>query len=297
VRAPDSALADGARSVALAGLDRLDLARRRSDPLVPPRRLSRVSAGDFLAVGEEVLRQLKVLGGLSADADVLDVGSGSGRVAIPLTSYLDGGSYAGFDVGADVIAWCQQAITPRFPAFRFTTIDIANTHYNRDGAVEPGRARFPYDDATFDFALATSLFTHMMPSGFANYAIEIVRTMRPGGRLFATFFLLDDEVVDRQQRGATRIDLRHELFEAGTGIGYRALSRRNPEAAVGLDEVFVTGTLAEAGLNVEAVHRGSWSGHAGTPLDQDVVIATRQEHDRASPASGASSQQGCRGGA
>lgn len=276
VRAHDNALARGARSAAVSGLDRLELALGRRDPLVPPRRLSRVGAGDFKSVGDEVLRQLIELGGLQKDADVLDVGSGSGRVAIPLTGYLDGGSYEGFDVGDEMVQWCQGSVTPRFPAFRFTTLDVANTHYNRDGSVTAGGARFPYEDAAFDFALATSLFTHMLPSGFANYAHEIARTVRSGGTLFATFFLLDDLVLARQGRGATKIDLRHELFEPGTGIGYRAMSRRTPETAVGLDAVFVGGTLAEAGFDVEAVHRGSWASVEADSSYQDIVIARRR---------------------
>ena len=276
VRAHDSALARGARSLAVTGLDRLDVVRGRSDPLVPPRRLSRVGAGDFKAVGDEVLRQLQTLGGLRPDADVLDVGCGCGRVAIPLTGYLDSGSYEGFDISPEMIAWCQDAVSTRVPAFGFTTIDVANTHYNREGSVTAGGVRFPYDDGAFDFALATSLFTHMLPSGFANYAREIARTMRPGGTLFATFFLLDDEVLGRQRQGATRIDLRHELFEAGTGIGYRAMSRRTPETAVGLDAAFVAGTLAEAGLDVETVHHGAWSGLRNDAVYQDVVIARRR---------------------
>jgi SAM-dependent methyltransferase len=175
-----------------------------------------------------------------------------------------------------MVEWCQQAITPRFPAFRFTTIDVANTHYNRNGTVAPGRARFPYEDAAFDFALATSLFTHMLPSGFVNYAREIARTMRPQGTLFATFFLLDDDVLERQERGATRIELRNELFEPDSGIGYRAMSRRTPETAVGLDAVFVTGTLAEAGFDIETVHRGSWAAGTDDSSYQDIVIARRR---------------------
>lgn len=277
VRAHSSVLARGLRSAAVGGLDQMDRALGRQDPLVPPRRLSRVGAGDFRSVGNEVLRQLVELGGLAPTDDVLDVGSGSGRVAIPLTGFISGGSYTGFDVDAQMVSWCQGAVTARFPAFTFTTLDVANSHYNRDGCVAAGGARFPYDDNAFDFALATSLFTHMLPSDFANYAREIARTLRPGATMFATFFLFDDEVLARQSSGATRIDLRHQLLETTTGIGYRAMSPRTPETAIGLDAAFVNGTLREAGLDVQAVHHGWWSGGPNPNLYQDVVIAHRSD--------------------
>src|SRR4051812_23038714 len=81
---------------------------RERDPLVPPRRLQLVGEGDFAATGEEFLGHLVELCGLAPHERVLDVGCGIGRLARPLSRFLDErGSYAGFDVNAVGIGWCQ----------------------------------------------------------------------------------------------------------------------------------------------------------------------------------------------
>ena len=53
---------------------------------------------------------------------VLDVGCGIGRMAIPLARYLNtDGKYEGFDIIPENIAWCQRAITPRYPQLYLPT--------------------------------------------------------------------------------------------------------------------------------------------------------------------------------
>ena len=55
-----------------------------------------------------MLKQFIDLGGLKPEHRVLDIGSGIGRVAIPLTEYLnEKGSYEGFDVVELGVNWCN----------------------------------------------------------------------------------------------------------------------------------------------------------------------------------------------
>ena len=98
-----------------------DLLRRLrgGGELVPPRGLSFVGGGDFTATGREFLGHFTELGGLEPGDRVLDIGCGIGRMAIPLSGYLEGGSYAGFDVGRAMIRWCRRNISPRHPEFEF----------------------------------------------------------------------------------------------------------------------------------------------------------------------------------
>lgn len=258
----------------LSGIDGVERALGRRASLEPPRRLRGVGAGDFRAVGAAVLDLLIEHGCLRPDARVLDIGCGSGRVAVPLTDYLRDGCYEGFDVNAEMIDWCRQTIGARHASFGFTVIDVSNTHYNRAGAVTAPAARFPYDDEAFDFALATSLFTHLLPAGFANYARETARVLVPGATFFATFCLINEHSSARIERGEATIDLSRRVRDADA-VEYRALDPRSPETAVGLGETFVRSTLEAAGLEVTAVHPGVWSGHPAGVSYQDVVIARK----------------------
>lgn len=67
--------------------------------------------------------------GLTAGEDVLDVGCGSGRVALPLISILGpDGSYEGFDVVPEAVAWSRRRITAAHPNFRFQLADVHSDH-------------------------------------------------------------------------------------------------------------------------------------------------------------------------
>src|SRR5205085_6486747 len=61
------------------------------DELLPPPALARSVGGEFRATGAEFLRYFIELGGLRPTEHVLDVGCGVGRMAVPLTGYLDAG--------------------------------------------------------------------------------------------------------------------------------------------------------------------------------------------------------------
>src|SRR5207302_825955 len=74
------------------------------------------------------------LAALRRDERVLDVGCGIGRMARPLAGYLGPeGSYDGFDVNREGIAWCQERYAGH-PNFRFTAVDLHNRRYNPQGA-------------------------------------------------------------------------------------------------------------------------------------------------------------------
>ena len=135
----------------------------RRDAMTPPRGLIYTGSGDFRAQGEKMRQYFVELAGLQPHHRVLDVGSGIGRIAAPLTDYLDEqGSYEGFDVVEVGVRWCEKAISRRFPNFRFKYVDLDNDLY-RSGGGSAADFRFPYADEDFDFVVLTSVFTHMLP--------------------------------------------------------------------------------------------------------------------------------------
>ena len=210
-----------------------------------------VGAGDFRRIGEE-LTALLVRHGLKPEHRVLDVGCGVGRVALPLTRVITSGSYDGFDIVKRWIRWCQKNITPSHPNFRFAHANVYNSHYNRRG-IPAEQFRFSYDDASFDFVFATSVFTHLGPAAARNYLREAQRVLRSGGTLLATFFLLDDDVAN------PALD-----FKVDRG-DHRLLSERDPDWAVAFDPSI----LSE--LQSFTIEGGAWRNQGGEQF-QDIVV-------------------------
>jgi SAM-dependent methyltransferase len=261
-------LIDRARTSArLRALDLRDTVSRRRDRLTPPRRLDFVGHSDFVATGDEFLAHFVELGGLQPGERVLDVGCGIGRMARPLAGYLSSdGSYDGFDVNRDGIGWCRRRYR-RHANFRFQVADIFNARYNPRGAHRADEYRFPYDDASFDFVLATSVFTHLLESDATHYVAECERVLAPGGRLFATFFLLNDTsraLMAEGEAGLTFLDVDERLA---------ILDESLPEEAVAYDDEWVFETLRGNGLELIGLHPGSWSGREEFVSFQDIVVA------------------------
>jgi SAM-dependent methyltransferase len=244
----------------------------RADPLTPPARLiARAGGCDFRWVGRDLVRVLADRGGLQPTARVVDIGCGAGRVALPLTEFLTPpGSYEGLDVDHEAIEWCSKNISARYAAFHFTFADVRNEEYNPDGPVDAASFRFPYPDSAFDFAVATSLFTHLLPTDLENYFGEISRVLVPRGTLVATFFLLNEESFALQASGASRLVFAHQAEHC------RVLKREAPAAAVAYEEPFVELLLRRCGLEPKGLPSyGAWCGRRQFDSFQDVVVATR----------------------
>jgi ubiquinone/menaquinone biosynthesis C-methylase UbiE len=119
---------------------------------------------------------------------VLDIGSGIGRVAIPLTEYLsEEGRYEGFDVVEKGVQWCQTHITRQFPNFQFQYIPLNNDLYRSDGQ-DATQFSFPYPDDQFDLIVVNSVFTHMLPEEVDNYLGEIRRVLETDWQVLCFLF-------------------------------------------------------------------------------------------------------------
>jgi SAM-dependent methyltransferase len=258
-------------SLRLRALDAGDRLTGCADPFVPPRRRQGlVGQGDnFAAIGDEFIKHFEALAGLEPGDHVLDIGCGVGRMARPLRRVLDpaAGGYEGFDVDADAIAWCQRRYAT-VPHFHFRVADVANGFYRPDGHELASRYRFPYDDASFDLVLATSVFTHLLEPEAERYLAESARVLRPGGRLFATFFLLDDASREVVARGQATLPFRAPV--GSTAI----VDADEPEAAIAFDADWVTDRLAEHGLDLRTIEPGTWAAPDGRTY-QDIVVAQR----------------------
>ena len=229
---------------------------------LPPMRLRRdVGHGDFRSIGA-ASRKLLIRHGLQPNHRVLDIGSGIGRVAIPLTEYMSReGSYEGFDVTGSWVRWCRRNITPAHPNFRFTHVSVSNSHYGR-GGVDPSEFRFPYPDASFDFAFAMSVFTHMTLDGVRNYLAEAHRVLHPGGTLVASFFFAEKDMRDVALN-----------FNVDRG-NYRLLDESDPDWAIAFDPAMIDEFLPPASWRDRLLEPGHWRNVVSDEF-QDIVVVRK----------------------
>jgi SAM-dependent methyltransferase len=269
------------RSVAKHAAERLKEAFGRlvGSPLLPPPALRDVGPGDFEEIGREFLGHFVSLGSLQPAETILEIGCGPGRMALPLTRYLNHeGRYVGVDIVSRAVAWCRRNISPQYPNFTFEHADVLNQRYNPEGRVQAHDYTFPFDDAGFDFIFLTSVFTHMYPADIQHYLREIVRMLRPTGRLFSTFFILNEEQRILGEKGKNDI-----VFRFARGI-YRIRNEAIPESAVAVKERALREMFDVAGLVIqEPIHFGGWSGREDGLSLQDIVLAV--------PAAGSAEEQ------
>lgn len=132
------------------------------------RALELAIGGEFDAIGALEF-DLVVQAGLTPDGSLIDIGCGSGRLAVQLRSWL-GGSYLGTDVVQDLLDHAV-AITAR-PEWRFERVTGLS---------------IPADDGSADVVCAFSVFTHLLHEESYAYLQECHRVLKPGGTLVFSF--------------------------------------------------------------------------------------------------------------
>ena len=241
------------------------------ETLTPPRRLIYTGRGDFLRIGELFLQDFISKNVIQKNSSVLDIGSGIGRIAIPLTDFLEDGRYEGFDIMKPGIEWCKKNITSRFPHFRFTQVSLLNDLYRNTGQ-SASQFVFPYPDNSFDLAIATSVFTHMVPEEVIHYIEEIHRVLKTGGHAYLTFFVLNENSKAQMIRGKNEFNFQYDHGN------YRLLDEKVKSANVAYEEKFLFSEIINPQqFDIEFIEYGTWSTQTkGNPIAfQDRLVIKR----------------------
>ena len=160
---------------------------------VPPQDLRsggpQFTGENFMVSARNEAQRLVNYFNISPESSILDVGCGAGRLAIGLIADdIKISSYEGVDVMEPVIRWCQKYITPEYPAFNFTRINIKNSRYNPSGQIITDQFRLPLDQE-FDLIYLYSVFSHMDIHDIRSYLGEFNRLLAPNGNIFLTAFI------------------------------------------------------------------------------------------------------------
>lgn len=260
------------QAIPVTFIDQFEIVTGQRDSLTPPKRLHFVGGGDFKSHGDAFFGRFREIGDLQPTDRVLDVGSGVGRLAVPLAQYLTTSNcYEGIEIVKDGVDWCQQFITKKYPAFRFGHLNIYNKTYNPAGQVLASDIVFPFPADSFTFCFLTSVFTHMLEKDVVHYLKELYRVLKPGGRVYFTLFLLNTD--SRRLIDAGRSSIALKPFTDLSMVE----STDAPENAIAFDETFIVNTLAETGFVIKGgIRYGYWSGRTESFYDyQDTLVVTR----------------------
>lgn len=129
----------------------------------------RAAVGSDFDANGVIQRELLVQHGLRPQHSLIDVGCGSGRLAVALSPYLTG-RYLGIDIVPELAEYAAKLVNR--PDWRF----------------EPAAGlTIPAADGEADMVCFFSVLTHLLHEQSYLYLAEAKRVLKPGGRIVFTF--------------------------------------------------------------------------------------------------------------
>lgn len=246
------------------------------DDQLPPEPMMNVigshSRDHFIKAMREFVPEFIARGLITQRSNILDIGCGCGRFAIPLTRIQAGGRYYGFDVWPEGIAWCNDMIAKECNNSKFHIVEANNNYYYDEfNPNKKNNFKLPFlVDDELDFAFAISVFTHLVASDCEAYLAELRRTMRRTGIAYLTCFIIDrffwDFVGQTGKHQAVK-EVERGCFQAYTGqdffTGFSMSKWRE----------MVEGN----GLRIICYETGKWADKPGARLFQDTFIVVRED--------------------
>jgi ubiquinone/menaquinone biosynthesis C-methylase UbiE len=181
---------------------------------------------DFVAAvavrDRTIKRRVLACAAIASGEEVLDVGCGTGTLAVAAARAAPGVRVTGLDADASILARARKKAAGAGLEIGF----------------DQGRATgLPYADASFDLVLSTLLFHHLPDDAKRQTAAELVRVLRPGGRLVVgdlgrpqdalmrIAVLMTVQLLDGV--ATTALNVRGELADVLAGAGLRAVTVRD----------------------------------------------------------------------
>jgi ubiquinone/menaquinone biosynthesis C-methylase UbiE len=197
------------------------------DSFIPALRFHRLTPlFDFVAAvavrDRTIKRRVLDRAGIDSGENVLDVGCGTGTLAVAAARAAPGVAVTGLDADASILSRAREKASDAGVEIRFD---------------EGKSAALPYADASFDVVLSTLVFHHLPDDAKRQTAAELVRVLRPGGRLVVgdlgrpqdPFMRIAVRMTVQLLDGVTTtaLNVRGELQDVLAGAGLRAVTVRD----------------------------------------------------------------------
>ena len=254
----------------------LECASRLSEDELPPLEMMNTigshDRGHFVGTMNFIFTELVTRAKLTLASNVLDIGCGCGRIALPFSYFLTAGQYFGVDVWALGTDWCTQKISPRMPNFIFRALPSQNNYYfdayNNSKTNVYSLSEIP--DKSLDLAFAISVFTHLDAADAHQYFAEISRTLKSTGIAYISAFIIDHHFF----RYVARTKEHSAVKEIANGV-YQAYSGQDFFSGFTYDKW--RRMVEECGLQIVSYEVGSWAQKPGARLYQDTFVLIRPE--------------------
>jgi ubiquinone/menaquinone biosynthesis C-methylase UbiE len=202
----------------------VSLSRREGGEFLPALRFNRLTPlFDFVAAvtvrDRAIKRRTIARAAIASGEDVLDVGCGTGTLAIAAAQAAPDVHVTGLDADPAILELARKKAAG-------TGLEI--------GFDEAMSTALPYPDASFDLALSTLFFHHLPDDAKRETAAELVRVLRPGGRIVVgDLGRPQDPVMRAAVRvtvqlldgvATTALNVRGELPDVLTGAGLEAVT-------------------------------------------------------------------------
>lgn len=231
----------------------------------------------FEAISKSHMTLLDKYVGIKQGDTVVEIGCGIGRDAIPLIDVIGAtGRYFGIDVISQSIDWCKSNIGARNANFQFRHDDIKDALHNPNGTLLASDIRIDCEDGSVDAIILQSVFTHMFAEEIAHYFNEFSRILKSDGKIWATCFIVDDQMLDliaNSPKSEYELHFRHAY---GEGCWVNWLDQ--PRGAVAFSFEKLAELVQDAKLSFSCpVIWGTWSGlRKNTDCGQDAVVLRRR---------------------
>ena len=188
--------------------------------------------------------------------NILDMGCGYGRLAVPLIKILSSGSYLGIELRKEPIDWANETFKEK-QNINFKYIDLFSQFFNPEGKVKVLENQELFGnsgDIKFDLIIFHSVFTHLLKSSIDQYLDLIEEGLNDcnfSGSI-VTMYLFSEK--DRCSGSLKTASL--PFVDNGEDIIFEFPD--NPEFTVAIQKEWFDYELTKRNLHIENIKYGSW---------------------------------------